>query len=497
MTYVIGVDSSTTATKAQLVDQSGAVAAVASSEYPYETPQRLWAEQDPELWWTATQEAISEVLRQAGVTGNEVAAIGLTGQMHGLVLLDKGGAVLRPSILWNDQRTGAECDEIRDRVGTDRLIRITGNNALTGFTAPKILWVRNHEPEVFARTRHVLLPKDYVRLKLTGDFASDRAGGSGTILFDLAARTWSEEILTDLDLDRSWFPDTFEGHETTGTLTKAAAAATGLAPGTPVVAGGGDQAANGVAVGAINPGVVGLSLGTSGVVFTATDRPSVEPAGRLHAFCHSVAGRWHFMGVMLSAAGSFRWLRDAVAPDAGFAELAAAAGSVPAGSEGLLFLPYLSGERTPHPDPLARGAFVGLTVRHGRDHLTRSVLEGVSFGLRDSFELIRAAGGADLTEVRASGGGTRSPLWRQILADVLNAEVRTVATAEGAAHGAAILAAVGGGWFDSVAEASAHWLELDPPTSPSADIAHYAELYESYRELYPALRDTTHRLSSL
>jgi xylulokinase len=262
-----------------------------------------------------------------------------------------------------------------------------------------------------------------------------------------------------------------------------------------VVAGGGDQAANGVAVGAIDPGVVGLSLGTSGVVFTATDQPNVEPEGRLHAFCHAVAGRWHFMGVMLSAAGSFRWFRDAVAPEADFGELAAAAESVPAGSEGLLFLPYLTGERTPHPDPLARGAFVGLTVRHERDHLTRSVLEGVSFGLRDSFELIRAAGGADLTEVRASGGGTRSAVWRQILADVLNAEVRTVATAEGAAQGAAILAAVGAGWFSDAAEASSAWLRLDAPTSPGANAARYGEIYESYRGLYPALRDTMHQLS--
>jgi xylulokinase len=496
VSYVIGIDSSTTATKAQLVDESGKVVAVVSSEYSFETPEPLWSEQDPELWWTATKAAVSGVLADAQVGGDQVAAIGLTGQMHGLVLLDAGGSVLRPALLWNDQRAAVECDEIRERVGKERLIRITGNDALTGFTAPKILWVRNQEPDVFSRAAHVLLPKDYVRLRLTGEYASDRAGGAGTILFDLAERTWSDEILNDLDLDRSLFPDTFEGHEITGTVTATAAAETGLTPGTPVVAGGGDQAANGVAVGAIDPGVVGLSLGTSGVVFTATKRPSVEPQGRLHAFCHAVAGRWHFMGVMLSAAGSFRWFRDALAPDADFGELAATAGTVPAGSEGLLFLPYLTGERTPHPDPLARGAFVGLTVRHGREHMTRSVLEGVSFGLRDSFELIRAAGGADLTEVRASGGGTRSPVWRQILADVLDAEVRTVATAEGAAQGAAILAAVGAGWFDDAAEASSAWLQLDPPTSPGSDAPRYGEIYESYRGLYPALRDTMHRLGS-
>ena len=496
MSYVIGIDSSTTATKAQLVDAGGNVVAIASSEYHYETPQPLWSEQDPELWWTATQSAVASVLRDAGVSGSEVVAIGLTGQMHGLVLLDEGGNVLRPSILWNDQRTGAECDEIRDRVGRERLIRITGNDALPGFTAPKILWVRNNEPELFERARCVLLPKDYVRFRLTGEYAIDRAGGAGTILFDLAERTWSAEVLNDLGLDRDLFPDTFEGHEVTGAITAEAAAVTGLAPGTPVVAGAGDQGANGVAVGAIDPGVVGVSLGTSGVVFTATDAPIVEPEGRLHAFCHGVAERWHFMGVMLSAAGSLRWFRDELAPETDFGDLAAAAGGVTAGSDGLVFLPYLTGERTPHPDPLARGAFVGLTVRHSRKELTRAVLEGVSFGLRDSFELIRAAGGADLTEVRASGGGTRSPVWRQILADVLNAEVRTVATAEGAAQGAALLAAVGAGWYRDAAEASRAWLRVDPPTSPGPNAGRYEELYPIYRTLYPDLCDTMHRLSS-
>ncbi len=495
MSYVLGIDSSTTATKAQLVDPTGAVVATASSEYPFETPQPLWSEQDPELWWTATQQAIKQTLASAGVAGSEVAAIGLTGQMHGLVLLDSRGEVIRPAILWNDQRTGAECDEIRRRVGKQRLVAVTGNDALTGFTAPKLLWVRNKEAPLFARAAHVLLPKDYVRLCLTGEYAMDRAGGSGTILFDLTNRTWSPEILDALELDPQLFPATYEGHEITGSVTTEAAAATGLRAGTPVVAGGGDQAANGLAVGAINPGIVGLSLGTSGVVFTATDAPAIEPEGRLHAFCHSVAGRWHFMGVMLSAAGSFRWFRDAVAPDAEFADLAGAADAIPAGSDGLLFLPYLTGERTPHPDPLARGAFVGLTVRHELAHLTRAVLEGVSFGLRDSLELIRAAGGADPTEIRASGGGTQSPVWRQILADVLNAEVRTVATAEGAAQGAAMLAAVGAGWFPGAAAVSAEWLRLDPPTVPSGDVDRYNETYVHYRALYPALRSTMHGLA--
>ncbi|MDJ0663720.1 MAG: xylulokinase [Acidimicrobiia bacterium] len=496
MTFVIGIDSSTTATKAQLVDTAGRVVASVSSEYEYETPHPLWSEQSPELWWTATCRAVSGVMAEAAIPAEQVAAVGLTGQMHGLVLLDEKGRSLRPSILWNDQRTGAECDEIRDTIGKGRLIQITGNDALPGFTAPKILWVRNNEPEIFSRARQVLLPKDYVRLRLTGEYATDRAGGAGTILFDLEKRSWSAEVLEALDLDPSLFPPTYEGHEVTGTVTSAAAAATGLNVGTPVVAGAGDQAANGIAVGAIDPGVVGLSLGTSGVVFTATDSPAVEPEGRLHAFCHGVAERWHLMGVMLSAAGSFRWFRDTVAPDVEFADLAIGASDAPAGAEGLLFLPYLTGERTPHPDPLARGAFVGLTVRHELHHLTRSVLEGVSFGLRDSFELIRTAGGADPTQVRATGGGTRSPVWRQILADVLNTDLSTVSTAEGAAQGAAMLAAVGAGWFASAQDVSAAWLRVDSPASPGADTAVYNELYESYRELYPALQSTMHRLSS-
>ena len=493
--YVIGIDSSTTATKAQLVDTSGNVVTVASSEYQYDTPSPLWSEQSPDLWWTATCDAVSGVVATAGIDAAQIVAVGLTGQMHGLVLLDEDGNWLRPAILWNDQRTGAECDEIRDRVGRETLIQTTGNDALPGFTAPKILWVRKNEPEIFAGARHVLLPKDYVRLRLTGEYATDRAGGAGTILFDLKTRTWSPEVLDALDLDPALFPPTFEGDEITGTVTRAAAAATGLAPGTPVVAGAGDQAANGLAVGAIDPGVVGLSLGTSGVVFTATDSPAVEPEGRLHAFCHGVAERWHFMGVMLSAAGSFRWFRDTVAPDVEFDDLATAAGDAPPGAEGLLFLPYLTGERTPYADPLARGAFVGLTVRHDLPHLTRSVLEGVSFGLRDSFELIRAAGGADLTEVRASGGGIQSQGWRQILADVLNADLCTVSTAEGAAQGAAMLAAVGTGWFASAREVSAAWLQIDQPTSPGADVPVYDEMYASYRDLYPALKATMHRLS--
>jgi xylulokinase len=493
--YFIGIDSSTTATKALLMDDQGAVVAIGRSEYDFETPRPLWSEQSPHLWWDATVIAIREAIAQAGIDGDAVAGIGLTGQMHGLVLLDNDGEVLRPSILWNDQRTQAECDEIRARVGQEELIAITGNDALTGFTAPKILWVRNNEPDVFARVAHVLLPKDYVRFRLTDTYAIDRAGGSGTILFDLAARDWSDEVARVLDIPMEWLPPTFEGPDVTGVVTEEAAALTGLRPGTPVMAGGGDQAANGVGVGAVVPGVVAMSVGTSGVVFAAADRPVVEPAGRLHAFCHAVPGMWHLMGVMLSAAGSYKWFKETFAPDLTYDELNDAAAQVPAGSEGLVFLPYLTGERTPHPDPLARGAFVGLTVRHGLGHMARAVMEGVAFGLRDSVELMAAE--MELGEVRVSGGGASSDLWLRIIADVIGLPVRVVGTAESAAHGAAMLAAVGAGAFDSVAEACEVAVEVGEITEPGQDAAVYDEVYLVYRDLYPALRDSFHRLSEL
>jgi xylulokinase len=406
--------------------------------------------------------------------------------MHGAVLLDGSDAPLRPAILWNDQRTSAECDEIRGRVGMPRLIEIAGNDALTGFTAPKLLWVRNHEPDVWRRVAHVLLPKDYVRLQLTADHAVDRADGAGTLLFDLGARGWSAEILAALEIDPTWLPVTAEGPDVTGTISAAASAATGLRAGTIVVAGGGDQAANAVGVGAINPGVVALSLGTSGVVFAATDRPLVEPQGRVHAFCHAVPERWHLMSVMLSAAGSLRWFRDALAPGVAFADLDALAAQVPAGSDGLWFLPYLSGERSPHPDPSARGAFIGLTVTHDRRHLARAVLEGVAYGLRDGLDLMVEAGMAAPSQIRASGGGVASPLWRQILADVLGAEIATVQTAEGAAYGAAMLAMVGAGWFASV-DAATSLVVVKPAAEPGPDAAAYAEGHALHRGLYPAL----------
>lgn len=494
MSYTLGIDTSTTATKAVLVDEEGQVAGVAASTYGAEAPHPLWSEQHPDLWWDATQRSIRDVMAATGVDAASIAALGLTGQMHGLVALDESGTPLRPAILWNDQRTSAECDEIRSLIGLERLVRITGNDALTGFTAPKILWMRNHEPELYRRIRHVLLPKDYVRLRLTGAYACDRAGGGGTLLFDHAARTWSPEILAALNLPASWMPATFEGPEITGHVTEEAAAATGLEAGTPVVGGGGDQAASAVGTGAVAPGVVTVSLGTSGVVFATTDGPAVDPRGRVHAFPHAVPARWHMMGVTLAAAGSLAWLHDALAADRSYEELSDLALATPPGADGLVFLPYLSGERTPHPDPLARGAFVGLTTRHGLGHLARSVMEGVAFSLRDALDVMVSAGVARPSQVRISGGGARSAVWRQIVADVLDAEVATVNTTEGAAYGAALLAAVGAGTYDSVDAGAAAWIRVVEKTPP-ANTAAYELLHQVYVGLYPALRTAMHRLS--
>ncbi len=493
MTYVVGIDASTTATKAVLVDEAGGVAGIGAVAYGFEAPRPGWTEQSPELWWDGAVAAIRQVLATTAVSGDEVRAVGLTGQMHGLVLLDAADQVLRPAILWNDQRTAHACDEIRETIGPERLIAITGNTALTGFTAPKLVWVRDHEPEVWSRVAHVLLPKDYVRLRLTGEHALDKADGAGTLLFDLAARDWSPEVTAALGIDPAWLPPTFEGPGVTGSVSTRAAEATGLRAGTPVVAGAGDQAANAVGVGAVAPGVVALSLGTSGVVFATTDAPLRDPAGQVHAFCHAVPGRWHLMTVMLSAGGSLRWFRDTLAPGEDFATLVGSAAEVPAGADDLLFLPYLTGERSPHPDPMARAAFVGLTIGHDRRHMTRAVLEGVAFGLRDGLDQMLATGMPMPSQIRASGGGTAGPLWLQILADVLGAELATVSTTEGAAYGAAALAAVGAGWFGSVEEAAEALVRVSPSASPGPDASRYREAHAAYRDLYPALAPTFHR----
>jgi xylulokinase len=487
MKLFLGLDVSTTGAKALLIDERGDVISSATVPLTLSSPHPLWSEQDPHEWWNGIAKSIRQALEKANVPGTAVTAIGLTGQMHGLVLLDEQGEVLRPAILWNDQRTGAQCDEMRTRLGKEHLIQITGNDALTGFTAPKILWVQQNEPEIYARARHILLPKDYIRYRLTGEYAMDKADGSGTILFDLKTRNWSPEVLSALEIPSDWLPPTFEGPAVTGVVSALAAGETSLTQGTPVVGGGGDQAAQAVGVGAVQPGIIALTLGTSGVVFAATESPLIEPEGRLHAFCHALPGRWHFMGVMLSAAGSLQWYHDTMAHQMSFDDLVNEATNIPAGSEGLLFLPYLSGERTPYPDPLARGAWVGLTLRHTRAHLTRAVLEGVAFGIKDSFMLIQNAGLGSINQVRISGGGARSPLWRQIMADVLDVELVTVNTIEGAAFGAALLAAVGAGIYQDVPDACAAAIQITGRTSPTQAARTYQDYYPRYRALYPAL----------
>lgn len=495
MIYFLGIDISTTATKALLMDEVENVVTVASSEYSYEIPQPLWTEQDPYLWWYATVKSIRQVMAVAAIDGSQVKGIGLTGQMHGLVLLDENGKVLRPAILWNDQRTDDQCDEIRARLGKERLIQITGNDALTGFTAPKILWVQENEPQTWSLVRHILLPKDYVRYKLTAEFATDRAGGAGTLLFDVKKRSWSNEVLAALEISPDCLPPTFEGVQVTALLPPDTAEDIGLTPGIPVVGGGGDQAAAAVGTGAVEEGIVSLSLGTSGVVFATSDQPTIQPEGRLHAFCHAVPDKWHLMGVMLSAAGSLRWHRDTFSPGDAFDKLVDTADQIPAGSDGLFFLPYLTGERTPHPDPLARGAFIGLTVHHSLPHMTRAVLEGVAFGLRDSFELIRNAGLSEISQVRLTGGGAKSPLWRQILVDVLGTELVTVNSEEGAAFGAALLAATGTGHFPNVTTSCNQTITITGRTVPGEDASTYNDLYPAYTALYPALKPTFNALA--
>jgi xylulokinase len=495
-TYLLGIDVGTTGSKALLVDADGVVKASATTEYPMATPQPLWAEQNPADWSAATLTSIQGVLEKSDVQPGQVAGVGLTGQMHGLVLLDARGDVLRPCIMWNDQRTAAQCAAITQKVGPENVLRLTGNPVLPGFTAPKIAWVREHEPGVFARVAKVLLPKDYARYCLTGDFFSEVSDASGTSLFDVGKRQWSDEMLKAMDLPPQWLPEVAESPLVTAHINAGAARQTGLLEGTPVVGGGGDQAAQAVGTGIVTEGVVSATLGTSGVVFAASNSYRVEPEGKLHAFCHAVPGMWHLMGVMLSAAGSFRWYRDALgdlermrADETGrdaYDLLIEAAAEVPPGCEGLLFLPYLTGERTPYPDPNARGVFFGLTLRHSKAHLTRAVLEGVTYGLRDSLELMRALG-LSIQQVRASGGGARSPLWRQMLADVFDTQIATVKVTEGAAYGAALLAGVGAGVYEDVAQACQKAIQVTGRTRPGPAGPVYADYYPRYRALYPAL----------
>jgi xylulokinase len=472
VTVLVGLDVGTTSVKALAISPDGDVLARAEEEYSLSTPAPGWVEQDPDDWWRASEAAL------AAVGAESADGIGLSGQMHGLVAVDEAKRVVRPAILWNDQRTAAECVEIEERIGLERLIALTGNRALTGFTAPKLLWLRKHEPEAYGRIRHVLLPKDYVRLRLTGEHAIDVADASGTLLFDVARRRWSEEVLDALEIPSDWLPRALESPEISGQTRD----------GTPVAAGAGDQAAGALGVGIDRPGPISVVLGTSGVVFAALPAFHADPEARVHAFCHAVPGGWHAMGVMLSAAGSLRWLMDAFAPATPYDELVAEADQVGPGADGVLFLPYLSGERTPHADPNARAAFVGLALAHRRGALARAVLEGVAYGLRDSLELLRELGVRPELG-RASGGGARSPLWIEIVASVLGLPLELTAVEEGGAYGAALLGGVAAGVFADIHEAVATCVRARERLEPNdAWRDAYEAGYARYRALYPALK---------
>lgn len=506
MAIMIGIDVATTGAKAIVCDETGKVLASVNNAYPLHSPKPGWSQQQPEDWWQATVRSVSRALEQSEVEPNEVVGVGITGQMHGAVFLDRGNKVLRPAILWNDQRTARECAEITKTVGARRLVKLVSNPALTGFTAPKILWVRKHEPEIYQRATKVLLPKDYVRFRLTGSFATDVSDASGTLLFDVAKRQWSSRMLSALEIDRGLLPDAYESPEVVGSVSALAAEETGLLAGTRVVAGGGDQAAGAVGGGIVKEGIISATLGTSGVVFGSSDKVHTDPTGRVHTFCHALPGRWHVMGVVLAAGGSFGWLRDNLGwrkkgekADAleSYEELSEEAASAPAGSEGLFFLPYLTGERTPHADPYARGAWVGLTNRHGRAELIRSVMEGVSFAMRDCLEIIKGMG-IEVKQIRISGGGARSELWRSIQADIFAQPVVTINAGEGPAFGAALLAAVGTGVFSSVEEACEATISVTSETPVSGKNAKlYERAYPIYRKLYQSLKEDFRAISQL
>jgi xylulokinase len=474
MTPLFGIDVGTSAVKGLAIDEHGALLARAASTYPLAAPRPGWAEQDPEHWWQATTEVLSELRARAG----RPHGIGCSGQMHGLVALDQHDRVLRPAILWNDQRTARECAEIEDKVGLQRLVALTGNRALPGFTAPKLLWLRRNEPGTYSAIASVMLPKDYVRMRLCGARVTDVSDASGTLLLDVAARRWSDAVLDDLGLPRSWLPEVFESPVAVGQTDE----------GVPVAAGAGDQAAGALGVGVDRPGPASIVLGTSGVVFSALAEFAADDRGRVHAFCHAVPDTWHVMGVMLAAAGALRWLRTAAAPELGYDDLLAEAAAWPAGTEGLLFLPYLAGERTPYADPDARGAFAGLSIRHDRGALVRAVLEGVAFGLRDSLDLVAALAGAAPVG-RVSGGGARNDLWLQIVASALETPLERVGVDEGAAYGAAILGGVAAGVWMDVREGVAATVNVTETVEPIAPwVEAFRPARERYRALYPALK---------
>ncbi len=508
VSVTLGIDVGTSGTKTIAIEETGAILATASAEYPCDYPRPGWSEQDPDLWWSATVATIRDVLSKANLKPADIAGIGLSGQMHGSVFLDGDGHVIRKALLWNDQRTKAECQEIEERAGgRESLVRMVGNPALTGFTAPKLLWLRKHEPENWEKVRQVLLPKDYIRYRLSGTYATEVSDASGTLMLDVANRCWSDALLEKLEIDKALLPACFESPEVSSTVSVIGSEATGLLPNTPIVGGGGDQPAGAVGNGIVRPGVVSATMGTSGVVFAHTTEPGFDPLGRLQRGCHAVPGAWHVMGVVLSAGGSLRWVRD----ELGDVEVEAApalhvdpydllseeAAQAEPGCEGLFFLPYLTGERTPHFDPDARGGWIGLTVRHGRTHLIRSVLEGATYAMRDSLELIREMG-VDLTQIRLSGGGARGSLWRQIQADIYGQEVCTINAHEGPAFGVALLAQVGTGAFSTVPEACDQMIQVVDrvPAIPTSK-ALYDRGYQIYRKLYFDLRDSFKAMAEL
>jgi xylulokinase len=507
MNYLIGIDIGTSATKTVLFDEACTIIASSSQEYPLYQPQNGWAEQDPEDWYSAVLSTMKDVLQKSGVSGTEVKGIGLSGQMHGLVMLDEGNAVIRPSIIWCDQRTAAECAEITEKVGAERLIEITANPALTGFTASKILWVRNHEPENYAKCRHILLPKDYIRFKLTGEYATDVSDASGMQLLDIPKRCWSDEVLEKLAIDKSLLAKVYESPEVTGSITKEIADKTGLSTATIVVGGAGDNAAAAIGTGIVKDGRAFTTIGTSGVVFAHSSQVKIDPKGRVHTFCCAVPGCWHVMGVTQAAGLSLKWFRDNFCSD--YKERAVvkkvdpydlmneAVSKVPIGSNRLMYLPYLMGERTPHLNPECRGVFFGLSAMHTKEDLIRAVMEGVSYSLKDCNDILIEMG-IQVNEMMACGGGGKSPIWRQMLADMYGCEVKTVAAQEGPALGVAILAGVGAGLFASVEEACDRFVRTQEYCQPiPQNRAYYEKGQKLYQSIYQRLKEQYHELSQL
>jgi xylulokinase len=491
--YLLGLDVGTGGTRALLVGADGGIVSSATREHqPFASPHNGWAEQDPHDWWNAAAGAVRESIAKAQVSDQDVACVGLAGQMHGAVLLDGADQVLRPAIIWCDQRTHQECDWLDHAVGRERLIQLTCNPALTNFTLTKLLWVRNHEPRVWQRFRSFLLPKDYVRFRLSGEHATDMADASGTLMLDVARRRWSSELLATVDLPESCLPRVFESVEICARVSDEGARATSLRAGTPIVAGAGDQAGGAIGLGIVRPGDVSVTIGTSGVVFAATDRPTMDPQGRVHTFCHAVPDRWHVMGVTQAAGLSLRWFRDLLVGSPNYQksydELITEAAAIPAGADGLLWAPYLMGERTPHLDPRARGALVGLSANHTRSHVVRAILEGVAFSLKDTLALFDEMR-VPVRSIRLGGGGARSTLWRQIQADIYGHEVEIVEAEEGAAYGAALLAGVAHGVWNSVEEACECAVQVATRVQPDLAVVNVMRRqYQLYRALYPVLK---------